>query len=190
MAWRFREIIYEAGGASVISVLTEPFYFLGRDAYLREIRKKVSLPILRKDFIVEDYQVYETKVLGADACLLICSLMDCETLKRRIELAKSLSLSVLVEIHSEDEIKMALKAGANIIGVNNRNLADFTVNVNHSSNLRKMVPKEVVFVSESGIKYPEQIRALEQLGVNAVLIGETLMRSEDRVNAVKEFKGR
>lgn len=179
---------YEEGGASAISVLTEPFYFLGSNEYLKEIRNQVSLPILRKDFIVDDYQIYETKVLGADACLLIVSLMSEECLKHRLELAHSLNLSVLVETHDEEEVQSALRAGAKILGVNNRNLKDFSVDVHNSSRLRKKVPAEVVFVSESGISSVEQIRDLKSQGVDAVLVGEMLMRAKDRVEAVRSIK--
>lgn len=178
---------YEAGGASAISVLTEPFYFLGSNEYLKEIRTEVYIPILRKDFIVDEYQIYETKVLGADACLLIVALMDEEVLKKRLELAHSLNLSVLVETHDEEEIQTALKAGAQILGVNNRNLKNFTVDIENSSRLRKSVPPEVLFVSESGISNLEQVRQLKQQGVNAVLVGEMLMRANDRKKAVEEL---
>ena len=179
---------YETGGAGAISVLTEPFYFFGSNEYLKEIRKNVSLPILRKDFTVDDYQIYEAKVLGADACLLIVSLMSEECLKHRLELAHSLNLSALVETHDEKEVEIALRAGAKILGVNNRNLKDFSVDVQNSSRLRKSVPPEVVFVSESGISNVEQVKALKQQGVDAVLVGEMLMRAKDRVEAVKNLK--
>ena len=181
---------YEKGGASAISVLTEPYWFLGSDAYLQQIKANVNIPVLRKDFTVDDYQIYEAKALGADAILLICMLMDGETLSRRIQLAKSLGLSALVETHSEAEIEMAIAAGAQIIGVNNRNLTDFTVDVSLSGKYREKVPSDILFVAESGIKNEEQVRLLESQGVNAVLIGETLMRADDRVAAVKQFLGR
>lgn len=178
---------YEKGGASAISVLTEPYYFLGSNDYLVQIKQNVSLPIIRKDFIIDAYQIYETKLLGADACLLICSILNEETLKAYLELAHSLALSALVETHNDEEIEMALRVGARIIGVNNRNLRDFSVDISHSSELRKKVPDDIVFVAESGIKTKEQIEALKQEKVDAALIGETFMRAENRVEAVKEF---
>lgn len=178
---------YEAGGASAISVLTEPFYFLGSNDYLKEIRAAVSIPVLRKDFTVDAYQIYEAKVLGAHAILLICAILEEETLSQYLELAHSLGLSALVETHNSEEIQMALRAGANIIGVNNRNLKDFSVDITHSADLRKLVPEHVVFVAESGIHSKEQITELKKDGVNAVLIGETFMRADDRRAIVAEY---
>ena len=179
---------YERGGASAVSVLTEPYYFLGSNEYLKHIRSEIAIPILRKDFIVEEYQIYETKTLGADACLLICSILSKEQLKQYLTLAHKLGLSALVETHDEEEIAMAVKAGAGIIGVNNRNLKDFSVDIGHSQNLRKLVPAETIFVAESGIQNKEQVAALRKDGVNAVLIGETFMRAPDRAGMVKEFR--
>lgn len=181
---------YVQGGASAISVLTEPHWFLGSNHYLRDIKSTVSIPVLRKDFTVDDYQIYEAKTLGADAVLLICALMDEDTLRRRIDLAARLGLSALVETHSEAEIDMALRAGARIVGVNNRNLADFSVDVTLSGKFRERVPEDVLFVAESGIQSPQQVRALAEQGVNAVLIGEALMRAEDRPAAVGAFLSR
>jgi len=178
---------YEQGGASAISVLTEPYYFLGSDEYLKQIRQAVSIPLLRKDFVVDPYMIYEAKVIGADACLLICAILKEETLKEYLNLAHSLGLSALVETHDDEEIAMALRVGAKIIGVNNRNLKDFTVDVSHSSALRKNVPEDIVFVAESGIKTKEQVAALRAEGVNAVLIGETFMCAKDRRAIVAEF---
>lgn len=178
---------YEAGGASAISVLTEPFYFLGSNACLKEIRDTVSIPLLRKDFIVDEYQIYETKLLGADACLLICALLDETTLGNYLETAHSLGLNALVETHDPEEIQTALCAGANIIGVNNRNLKDFSVDTGHSASLRKLVPEDVVFIAESGIHSKEQVSELKKDGVNAVLIGETFMRAEDRQSMVAAY---
>ena len=178
---------YEAGGASAISVLTEPFYFLGSNDYLKEIRAAVSIPVLRKDFTVDAYQIYEAKVLGANAILLICAILEEETLCEYLNLAHSLGLSALVETHNPEEIQMALRAGANIIGVNNRNLKDFSVDITHSADLRKLVPEHVVFVAESGIHSKEQITELKKDGVNAVLIGETFMRADDRKAIVAEY---
>ena len=178
---------YETGGAGAISVLTEPFYFLGSGAYLEKIREAVSLPLLRKDFIVDEYQIYETKLLGADAILLICAILKGETLRDYLETAHSLGLNALVEAHSPEEIETALSAGANIIGVNNRNLKDFSVDTGHSAALRRLVPEDVVFVAESGIHSKEQVAELKKAGVNAVLIGETFMCADNRLNLVKEY---
>lgn len=178
---------YERGGASAISVLTEPYYFLGSSGYLQEIRREVTVPILRKDFIVDEYQIYETKALGADACLLICAILDRDSLKQYLELAHRLGLSALVETHDVAEIEMAVEAGAGIIGVNNRNLKDFSVDIGHSQELRRFVPDGTIFVAESGIREKEQVVQLYGEGVNAVLIGETLMRAQDRAAAVREF---
>ena len=178
---------YEAGGAGAVSVLTEPFYFLGSNMYLKEIRKAVSLPLLRKDFIVDEYQIYETKLLGADACLLICAILEDETLREYLEIVHSLGLNALVETHNPEEIETALQAGANIIGVNNRNLKDFSVDTALSAALRRLVPGDAVFVAESGIHSKEQLARLKEDGVDAALIGETFMRAADRKNMVKEY---
>lgn len=171
---------YENAGASAISVLTEPKWFMGRNEYLTEISKAVSLPLLRKDFTVCEYQIYEAKVIGAAAVLLICSLLDTDTIAKWIRLCDSLGLSALVEAHTEQEIQSAIKAGARIIGVNNRNLRDFTVDINNCIRLRELVPRDILFVGESGIKTREDVAALEKSGVNAVLIGETLMKSNNK----------
>jgi len=170
---------YEKAGASAISVLTEPDFFMGCNEYLTEIKKTVKIPVLRKDFIIDPYQIYEASLIGADAVLLICSLLDTAHLKAYIKIADSLGLSCLVEAHDEREIYSALDAGARVIGVNNRNLKTFEVDINTSANLRRLVPKNKTFVSESGIKTREDISILRQNGTNAVLIGETLMRSEN-----------
>lgn len=180
---------YENAGAGAISCLTEPKYFLGKDEYLREIAEAVKIPVLRKDFIVDEYMIYEAKVLGADAVLLICALLDTDTLKRYIHICDRLGLSALVEAHDEEEMKSALAAGARIIGVNNRNLKDFTVDIGNSLRLREMVPKEILFVAESGIKTAEDIARLREAEVNGVLIGETLMRSPDKRAALQELNG-
>ena len=182
-------IDYEAAGAAAISVLTEPFWFKGDDRYLREIADTVSLPLLRKDFTVDCYMIYEAKVLGASAVLLICSILGQETLVEYIGVAHSLGLSALVEVHDEDELKMALCAGARIIGVNNRNLKTFEVDTSNSIRLRKLVPEDIVFVSESGIRTAEDIEMLRKNGVDAVLIGEALMRSPDKKAALVELRG-
>ncbi len=178
---------YEKGGAGAVSVLTEPYWFLGSNEYLKEIRQNISIPIIRKDFTVDDYMIYEAKALGADAVLLICTITENDVLKHRIELAKSLGLSALVETHSEQEIENALNAGAEILGVNNRNLKDFSVDISLSAKYRNRVPKNVLFVAESGIKTSKQVRELEKQGVDAVLVGETLMRAKNRLETVREF---
>lgn len=168
---------YEKAGASAISVLTEPHFFMGKDEYLRDIKKVVNIPVLRKDFIIDPYQIYEAQLIGADAVLLICSLLDTKLLKEYRKIADSLGLSCLVEAHDEVELYSALEAGARVIGVNNRNLKTFEVDINTSTKLRRLVPKDKIFVSESGIKTQDDISVLRQNGTNAVLIGETLMRS-------------
>lgn len=180
---------YEEAGASAISVLTEPFYFQGSNEYLTEITKEVSIPVLRKDFTVDEYMIYEAKVIGASCILLICAILDLDTLKSYLELAHSLGLSVIVEAHDEDEVKMALASGAKIIGVNNRDLRTFTVDINNSARYRKMVPEDITFISESGIKTAEDIQKLRENGTNAVLIGETFMRSADKKTALAQLRG-
>lgn len=180
---------YEKAGASAISVLTEPKYFMGNDNYLKEIASKVNIPVLRKDFTVDSYQIYEAKILGASAILLICAILSDEQLKDYINIAHSLGLSALVEAHDETEVKRAIYAGAGIIGVNNRNLKDFTVDINNSIRLRQLVPKNIIFVSESGIKTPQDIKNLENNKTNAVLIGETFMRNPDKTKALNYLKG-
>ena len=171
-------------GADAISCLTEPKYFLGKDEYLKEIAQTVHIPVLRKDFTIDEYQIYEAKLFGASAVLLICSLLDKKTLSKFLDLANELKLDALVEAHDEEEVHTALECGAKIIGVNNRNLKNFTVDVRNSLRLRALVPKDVVFVSESGIKTREDTRQLAAYHVNAVLIGETLMRSPDKKTAL------
>ena len=180
---------YEKAGASVISCLTEPKYFQGSDAYLKEIAGKVSIPVLRKDFTVDPYQIYEAKVLGASMVLLICSLLDTDVIAEYLSLCDNLGLSALVEVHDEEEMESALKAKARIIGVNNRNLKDFTVDIHNSTRLRALAPEDKIFVAESGIKTSGDIRELEEAKVNAVLIGETLMRSKDKSRMLKMLRG-
>ena len=180
---------YEAAGAAAISVLTEPHYFQGNDSYLKEITDTVSIPAIRKDFIVDEYQIYEAKILGASAILLICSLLNDDRLKHYLDIAHSLGLSALVETHDEEEVNRTIKIGATIIGVNNRDLKTFTVDINNSVRLRKMVPKDIVFVSESGIKTSEDIEVLRKNGTNAVLIGETLMKCKDKKSMLLELAG-
>ena len=180
---------YEAAGADAISVLTEPVYFQGKNEYLTEIRRVVKIPLLRKDFTVDEYMIYQAKTLGASAVLLICSILSKEQLSEYLGIAHSLGLSALVEAHDDGEVRTALSVGAGIIGVNNRDLRTFTVDINNSARLRKLVPPEVLFVSESGIKTAADIEALRSNGTNAVLIGETLMRSPDKKAALDELRG-
>lgn len=180
---------YEKAGASCISVLTEPKWFLGSDAYLREIASQVSNPCLRKDFTVDEYMIYEAKVLGAKAVLLICSILKDEQLTAYMQICDTLGLSALVETHDEEEVQRAIQAGARIIGVNNRNLKDFTVDTKNSEKLRKLVPEDVIFVSESGVKDASDVQAARDMGANAVLVGETLMRAEDKDAKLQELKG-
>lgn len=180
---------YEAAGASCISVLTEPKWFLGSDEYLKEISAAVSIPCIRKDFTVDEYMIYEAKLLGASAVLLICSILSEADLKYYIGICDKLGLSALVEAHDEAEIKMAVEAGARIIGVNNRNLKNFTVDINNSGRLRHLVPENVLFVAESGINSRADVAALEDAKVDAVLIGETLMRAADKKAMLNELKG-
>jgi indole-3-glycerol phosphate synthase len=169
--------------------LTEPDWFLGSDRYLTEIREIVGIPILRKDFIVDSYQIYEAKLIGADAILLICALLDQDRLKEYLEIADELELSVLVEAHTKEEVLMAVEAGARIIGVNNRDLKTFEVDLTTSIRLRSLVPDEILFVSESGIKTNEDISLLRSHQVDAVLIGETLMKSSDKRNQLAALRG-
>ena len=180
---------YEKAGADAISVLTEPDYFLGSIDYLAEIAEHVQTPLLRKDFVVDEYMIDEAKAAGASAVLLICARLDEETLTRYHKHWDELRLSALVEAHDEEEIQMAVRAGARIIGVNNRNLKDFTVDIHNGIRLREKVPKEILFVAESGIKTREHIVELEKGCVNAVLIGETFMRSENKKQMLQQLKG-
>lgn len=181
---------YERAGAAAISCLTEPFWFKGKDEYLTEIARAVSIPVLRKDFTVDEYMIYQAKTLGASAVLLICSILSREQLAEYLGIAHGLGLSALVEAHDEDEVRTALSVGAGIIGVNNRDLKTFTVDIHNSARLRKLVPPEVLFVSESGIRTATDVAALRENGTNAVLIGETLMRSLDKKAALAELRGR
>ncbi len=180
---------YENAGADCISVLTEPRWFLGSDEYLKKIAGAVSVPCLRKDFTVDEYMIYEAKLLGAQAVLLICSILSSEKIKQYIGICDSLGISALVETHNEAEVEMALLAGARIIGVNNRNLKDFTIDTDNSRRLRELVPSDIIFVAESGVSTAEDIKALRDVGVNAVLIGEALMRANDKKAKLKELRG-
>ncbi len=180
---------YSQAGADCISVLTEPKWFLGRNEYLTQISQAVDIPCLRKDFTVDDYMIYQAKILGAKAVLLICSILSAKQIKEFIGIADTLGISALVEAHNSDEVKTALDCGARIVGVNNRDLRDFSVDTRNSSALRSLVPKDVLFVSESGINTAEDVRAVKQAGADAVLIGEALMRAPDISEKLRELKG-
>ncbi len=210
---------YEAAGASAISVLTEPFYFQGSNQFLMDIKKEVNIPLLRKDFTVDEYMIYEAKVIGASAVLLICAILDDEQLASYLQLAHELGMSALVEAHDEEEVRRAIACGASIIGVNNRDLRTFTVDIMNSVRLRKLIPdmvpakrspmkestkgstkgpdpfvecsvhQKMVYVSESGIKTKEDIDRLKENGTDAVLIGETFMRSSDKKKLFAELRG-
>jgi len=180
---------YEAAGADCISCLTEPKWFLGSDEYLQEIAKTVQIPVLRKDFTVCDYQIYEAKLLGAGAVLLICALLSMQELEEYIDICDALGMSALVEAHNEKEIETAVRAGARVIGVNNRNLRDFSVDTSNAARLRALVPPGILFVSESGVKTRRDIEKIEKSGANAVLIGETLMKSAKIGEKLRELRG-
>lgn len=171
---------YETAGADGISCLTEPRWFLGSDEIFREIRQTVGIPMLRKDFTVDEYQIYQAKVMGANAVLLICALMDTGTVARYLELCERLGLAALVEAHDEEEIASAVSAGARIIGVNNRNLKDFSVDFSNAARLRDRIPPETMYVAESGVRGPADAAAMKAIGADAALIGEALMRAEDK----------
>jgi indole-3-glycerol phosphate synthase len=178
---------YEEGGAAAISVLTEPDFFLGSDRYLREIAAAVKIPVLRKDFIIDEYQIYEAKLWGAKAVLLICALLEKETLSSFISVADKLALDCLVEIHSEAEAQEAIAAGARIIGINNRDLTTFNVDTGLASDLKKQIPAGLLTVAESGVMSANDIREIKNSGVDAVLIGESLMRAKDRTRFLREL---
>ena len=180
---------YEKAGADCISVLTEPKWFLGSDKYLQEIASTVKTPCLRKDFTVDEYMIYEAKVSGASAVLLICSILSTSQIKEYIDICDSMGLTAIAETHNEDEIHSALEAKARVIGVNNRNLKDFTVDTGNSANLRKIVPGNILFVAESGIKDHSDVAKLQAIGADAILVGETMMRSPDKAAMLKALKG-
>ncbi len=180
---------YEKAGADCISVLTEPKQFLGNDDYLKEIAAAVLVPCLRKDFTVSDYQIYEAILLGAKAVLLICSILSAEQIREYIGICDRLGISALVEAHDESEVKLAVNSGARIIGVNNRNLKEFSVDTDNSRRMRALVPKDIIFVSESGVQTAEDVQKLREIGVDAVLIGETLMRAENKKVKLSELRG-
>ena len=179
---------YEEAGAAAISCLTEPKWFLGSDAYLEQSARAVSIPVLRKDFVVCERMIYQAKVLGASAVLLICAILSDEQLREYGELAEELGLSALVEAHDEEEVARAVAAGAKIIGVNNRNLKDFTVDFGNARRLRESVPEGVLYVAESGVKDASDVTAIAKLGADASLIGEALMRATDKTKKLAEFR--
>ncbi|MBL7070987.1 MAG: indole-3-glycerol phosphate synthase TrpC [Candidatus Omnitrophica bacterium] len=181
--------VYQANGASAISVLTDKKFFQGKLSYLKEIRKGISLPILRKDFIIDEYQIYESVLAGADAALLIADLLSVEEIKRFLEIGSRYSIDFLVEVHGEEDVKKALDSGCDIIGINNRDLHTFKVDIKTTPRLLKMIPGGKVIVSESGIKSKENISYLRSFGINAVLVGEALMRSEDIGEKMRELIG-
>lgn len=180
---------YEAAGADCISVLTEPKWFLGSDEYLKEIACAVSIPCLRKDFTVDEYMLYEAKVLGASAVLLIASILSENQIKEYIGICDELGLSALVEAHDKAEVSSSIKAGARIIGVNNRNLKDFSIDTDNSRRLRELIPRDVLFVSESGVSTADDVAKLREIGADAVLIGETLMRAPNKKAKLDELRG-
>lgn len=179
---------YEQAGADCVSVLTEPKWFLGSDEIFRQIRANIGLPMIRKDFTVDAYQIYEAKVMGADAVLLICALLETGRIREYLKICDDLGLAALVETHDEQEIQSAVAAGARIIGVNNRNLKNFTVDFFNAANLRALIPKEAVFVAESGVKDAADVAVLSRIGADAVLIGEALMRSADKASCLADFR--
>ena len=180
---------YERAGADCISCLTEPEYFLGSDRIFREVRQQVSLPMLRKDFTVCTYQLDQARVMGANAALLIVSLMDGKTLEAYLERCEELGIAALVETHDEEEICTAVSVGAKMIGVNNRNLKDFSVDFSNAARLRDRIPADCIYVAESGVRTPEDVQRLRQIGADAALIGETLMRSPDPAEMLQQLKG-
>ena len=179
---------YEELGATAISCLTEPYYFLGKDKYLKEIVASVSIPVLRKDFTINEYMIYEAKLLGASAILLICAILSPQQVKEYTEIAHGIGLSVLVEAHTENEVEVALQSGSKIIGVNNRNLKDFTVDIQTSLRLRELVPDHFVYVSESGIIDGSDIKMLYDNGTDAVLIGESFMKAKNRMELMNSMR--
>ncbi|MEI0517248.1 indole-3-glycerol phosphate synthase TrpC [Brachyspira murdochii] len=180
---------YERAGASALSCLTEPYYFLGSNEYLEDIKKNISIPVLRKDFTIDEYMIYEAKAINADAVLLIAAILDKNQLADYFSLADSLGLSVIVEVHDEDDLDKALSSNTRIIGINNRNLKTFETSIKNTFDLIKLIPENIISISESGIKSREDIKLLEENKVNAVLIGEQLMRQKDKIKEIKTLMG-
>lgn len=179
---------YEAAGADCISCLTEPKWFLGSDKIFTEIRVAVATPMIRKDFVVDEYQLYQASLMGANCVLLICALLDTKTIVRYLGICEKLGLTALVETHDETEITSAVRAGARLIGVNNRNLKDFSVDFSNAARLRDLIPAEAVYVAESGVKGPEDVAALRRIGADAVLMGEVLMRAADKGRMLRAMR--
>lgn len=179
---------YQDAGADAVSVLTEPRWFLGSDDIIRDIRESIRTPMLRKDFIVDEYQIYQARCLGADCVLLICSILDTETLSGYLGICQDLGLAALTEAHDEKEISSAISAGARIIGVNNRNLKDFSVDFMNVVRFREMIPEDVLYVAESGVKSAGDVRTVYQAGADAILVGEALMRAPDKKALLQEFR--
>lgn len=179
---------YEKAGADCMSCLTEPKWFLGSDEIFTDIRKTVNTPMIRKDFTVDEYQIYEAKLMGADAVLLICSLMDTSTLEKYLGLATDLGLSALVETHDAKEIEMAAAVGAKLVGVNNRNLKDFSVDFSNAKKLRDLIPVDALYVAESGVSKAEDVAELKSIGADAVLMGEVLMRADNKKELLDSFR--
>jgi len=180
---------YEAAGADAISCLTEPKWFLGSDEIFCQIRSAVKTPMIRKDFVVDEYQLYQARLMGADCVLLICALLDTQTISSYLNICDDLGLAALVETHDENEISSAVSAGARMIGVNNRNLKDFSVNLDNTAHLRDSIPTDALYVAESGVSSPEDAAALRKAGADALLVGEALMRAENKasfLNAMRE----
>ena len=179
---------YESAGADAVSVLTEPKWFQGSDEIFRNVRSLIQTPMLRKDFVVDAYQIYQARSMGADCILLICSLLDTETIRTYLGICEELGLAALVETHDEEEIRSAVKAGAGIIGVNNRNLRDFSVDLGNASRLRDLIPQDVLYVAESGVRTADDVRNLYQAGADAILVGEALMRAPDKGQLLHEYR--
>lgn len=183
-----RAVAYEVAGADCVSCVTEPKWFLGEEEMVFRVKKEIEIPILRKDFFVDEYQLYQSKIQGADAVLLICAILDDETLKNFLHICDVIKLDAVVEAHDEAEVKRAVDAGAKIIGVNNRNLEDFSVDTSNAAKLRASVPDDILFVAESGYATPEDAKGAAQAGADAILVGEALMRTDDYMNLIRDMK--
>ena len=181
---------YEEAGAAAVSVLTEPFFFEGEEQFLQDVSAAVDIPTLRKDFVVDELMIFEAKLLGASAVLLICAILDDDELARYVALCHELGLSALVEAYEPEEVPRALAAGARVVGVNNRDLRTFEVDFGRSVDLRPLVGPDRLFVSESGVRDADDVARLAAAGVDAVLVGETLMRASDRRAALDELRSK
>jgi len=179
---------YENAGADCVSCLTEPKWFLGSDKIFTEIRTHIKTPMIRKDFTIDEYQIYQAKTMGANAVLLICALLDTETVERYLQICDDIGMAALVETHNEDEISSAVSAGAKIIGVNNRNLKDFSVDFSNAARLRDLIPANAIYVAESGVTGPDDVALLKSIGADAALIGEALMRAENKAKMLQEMR--